>query len=424
MYYRLLLIAGITLITYPSFANVTQIIDAEINCAITKVAEPMRKSSGVRDITIKIIAQSSPNAFATYGNNIFLSSGLISLFDDPNVVRGVIAHEIGHLKAGHLLQMNNRVAASNGMMACSILLSAVALVSTGNTDALYPIASIATHTNERWNLKHSRENECIADSSAKSFLNKAGYSEYGLIKALRYFQSHQNIPETGRYDSTHPISLDRIRSLELSPSNQSSNENSELLFLYQMASAKLRGIESLKPICNIDNIDAKKYCMAHYYQKNNRTEDAIREINYLVNKYPNYPFFWQKKGELFLSIGSKEALVYYSKALNLSSDAILKIEEAIAKIIIENSKAHLSNAIAILEIGQGALIHNTTIIKYLSLAYDKIGEKGMHLYYRALGEYLVGNIQRSKKIAKIAQRYAGNNVTLTQKIKDIIDEDI
>jgi ABC-type Fe3+ transport system permease subunit len=49
------------------------------------------------------------NAFVYGGRNIFINTGLITLFNDPDVLKGVIAHELGHITGGHIARREEQI---------------------------------------------------------------------------------------------------------------------------------------------------------------------------------------------------------------------------------------------------------------------------------------------------------------------------
>ncbi|MDX1924549.1 MAG: M48 family metalloprotease [Rickettsiaceae bacterium] len=413
----------------------TEIIDAEINNSIEKIARPILNASGVKNVRIHILVDKQPNAFTTYGGDIYISSGLIATFSDPNVIRGVIAHELGHIKSGHLLQLQNKIMNNNGILASTILLGAAAAAITGSTDILYNQIGVGMHTYERSILKFSRENELVADASASRILQKAGYDDSGLLHILNYLDSRQNFSDVSRYDRTHPICPERInmlkslssvkssRSDERSLQKDSASRDEDTSFAYKMSSAKLGAFGEGAARESLDQ-DYLKYASICMSQKKHDIQAATRQIDELIKKYPKYPFFLQKKAELLLSAGSKDAIIYYERAASLTNSQIIKIELAIAKIILLSEKSEIDSSISMLEMNKERFGNNKLLLNYLSLAYDKKGDNATSLYYRALSEYYYGKKANAKKIANAAKMQANNNKSLNAKIKDIINEDI
>ena len=53
-------------------------------------------------VDLYLFNDNSVNAFVTCGQKIFVNTGLIMEFDDPSMLRGVLAHETGHIAGAHL----------------------------------------------------------------------------------------------------------------------------------------------------------------------------------------------------------------------------------------------------------------------------------------------------------------------------------
>ena len=78
--------------------------DAEIEQLLRDYSEPLLRAAGLNPsrIGIGVINDRNLNAFVTNGQNMYIHTGLILEAEKPNMVIGVIAHEIGHITGGHL----------------------------------------------------------------------------------------------------------------------------------------------------------------------------------------------------------------------------------------------------------------------------------------------------------------------------------
>ena len=88
----------------PAFADASLIRDAETEKFLHQLADPIFTAAGLNphDIKIYIVNDLSINAFVSGGQNVFINTGLIRKFKTPDALIGVIAHETGHITAGHL----------------------------------------------------------------------------------------------------------------------------------------------------------------------------------------------------------------------------------------------------------------------------------------------------------------------------------
>jgi beta-barrel assembly-enhancing protease len=151
-----------------------------------------------------------PNAFALPGNHIVVTSGLIDMAESPDMISGVLAHELGHLDLDHPMQGLVR---DLGVAATASLIFG----GSGMGDIAYYMTS----------MSYSRDMEAEADSRALELLHEAGLKADGLaafFELLRTSDDENNdeskdkgedesesIGETFlSWVSTHPGLADRV----------------------------------------------------------------------------------------------------------------------------------------------------------------------------------------------------------------------
>ena len=90
--------------------NANFIRDTEIESALYSWADPIFEVANIKNnnIRINIIANSQINAFVTDGTNMFINTGLIIKAGSASGLIGVIAHEAGHIAAGHILKLKEK----------------------------------------------------------------------------------------------------------------------------------------------------------------------------------------------------------------------------------------------------------------------------------------------------------------------------
>ena len=67
---------------------------------IRKIGEKLSRGAGV-SLNFYIINTDQVNAYATFGNNVFLTKGLLKAIDSEDELAGVLAHEVAHIKLKH-----------------------------------------------------------------------------------------------------------------------------------------------------------------------------------------------------------------------------------------------------------------------------------------------------------------------------------
>lgn len=160
-----------------------------------------------------LIKGTDPNAFATPGAYIFVTTGLILLTENEQELAGVLSHELSHVMARHVAQMIERSKRINIATLAAII---AGVLIGGGGEVSQAAAAMATATAEAVTLKYTRENEVEADHRGLQYTIKAGYDPNGLMTFLSKINklslaSTDNLPA---YLLTHPITENRISLLE------------------------------------------------------------------------------------------------------------------------------------------------------------------------------------------------------------------
>jgi len=157
-----------------------------------------------RPFTFDIVNDPSVNAFSIPGGHIYINSGLIAQADKADELAGVVAHEISHVVARHVIK---QVETQQEIGAIgSILLGQ-------NPGALQTLLAqiIAGGAMARF----SRADEKQADDLGLEFMTKAGYDPHGM---LDMFQKLMSLEKGGsgavtRFFADHPGTQDRINDI-------------------------------------------------------------------------------------------------------------------------------------------------------------------------------------------------------------------
>ena len=159
---------------------------------INAIGERVAAVSDRRDLEYKfyVINDEALNAFTIPGGHVYVFRGLYDKLDDDELA-AVIAHEIGHIAARHIVK---KMQASLGYQ----LLSTIALVAyTQRQDdknkkrAGYVAYAGATAFN-LVQLGYSRQDEYEADGLAVKYSTAAGYDPDGMRRALEVLRSEEN----------------------------------------------------------------------------------------------------------------------------------------------------------------------------------------------------------------------------------------
>ena len=131
------------------------------------------------------------NAFVTGNNYIYIHSGLLENLDSYEELEGIIAHEIGHLKLGHvesrkILSKQNSNLINIGIFA---LLGASLASSNNNVNGSILIGTDFFYKKQ---FKYNRTQELEADIFSIKSLNKLKKSSIGLRTFLKKLKKEKN----------------------------------------------------------------------------------------------------------------------------------------------------------------------------------------------------------------------------------------
>merc|ERR1711991_22674 len=350
----LLCIFIICLYCLKNIAYSKYIRDTEIENILYAWPKPILKIAGLEENNLKIhiVADKRINAFVTNGQNMFLNTGLIIKAGSASGLIGVIAHEIGHIKAGHIIKMKQAARKLQDNQFITSLLGMGLLIATTANDnfkddkmeiaqtALSIGPSIATKSF----FSFSRSNEYVADTLAIDFLKKVKRNPKSLSIILEklYGQELLLIERQDPFLRTHPLSkarMDLIKQKTSSVDNYSESKFDKIS--YARIKAKLEGfLESPGRILlkNTDNSISSRYARAIAYFRAPLYKKSIEEINSLLKDYPNDPFFLELKAQILSEKGKvKEAIKYYKESLKKIPNSPL-IMLPLCSLLLEDSK--------------------------------------------------------------------------------------
>jgi predicted Zn-dependent protease len=427
-------------IIFPSPGNavsISLISDAEVEQGVRHIINPIIRAAGLspEEMNVYIVLNSEINAFAISGNNIFINTGLIMLFNDANVLKGVVAHELGHVTGGHIVRMQERIKELYSRSIITSLLG-VAAIAGGVPNVGGAILSGSGHGLERGVLKFSRENEYSADQAGFKYLRASKNSSEGLIKILDYLNSHNTIDqkEYDAYLSTHPLTSERLFAIKNQGKWEYDTQRNRLdQQIYSRIYAKLHGfidnpkllIEKTDP--TLDQFDRDYELSIAYFRLHNLNK-ALSLIDNLIQKEPEDGYLYELKAQFLFEYGKLEsAIPVYEKAVDLHPEnALIKLEYAVALINSANKQSnkklrdeYYNRAIALLDIVTQIQPNNGWAYRNMAIAYGRIGEIGASNLMLAEEALAYGDYVKANMFISIAKRKGLNN-NLQLKAEDII----
>jgi predicted Zn-dependent protease len=143
------------------------------------------------------------NAFALPGGQIFITTGLYTLFSSEDQLAAVLSHEIAHVVARHSSQRIAKASLTKGI-------ADAVMVASGDARA----GQISAIVGQMVSMKFSREDEIEADRLGVFFMTESGYDPRGMVQLMELLQSTGRGNRPPEFFSTHPSPENRIEKIQ------------------------------------------------------------------------------------------------------------------------------------------------------------------------------------------------------------------
>lgn len=330
--FTLALFAACALAIQPAAAQ-SILRDAETEELLRDMAYPLIEASELEPESVEIVLINDPsiNAFVAGGQVVYVHAGLLNAADTANEVQGVIAHELGHITAGHVVRFEERTRQAQGITILSLLLGVGAALA-GAGDAAFGALMAGQQAALGSFLAFNRNQEAATDLAGARYLSGAGISGRGMIsffEKLRNFEIRRGYSQADEaaYGRTHPLSGDRIQTLRnLLAEDPAWNtpDDPELQARFEAVQAKLYGYlaepqRTFQQYPESDTSIPARYARAYAYHKDAQVEKALAETEALLAINPVNPYFLELEGQILLESGRpEEALKPLRKATDLT----------------------------------------------------------------------------------------------------------
>jgi predicted Zn-dependent protease len=409
--------------------------DAEIENTIAMIATPLSRAAGIGDhaITIRIINDDAVNAFATQGERIFINTGTILKSRGPNELKGVIAHEVGHLAGGHLLRLQDQMDQAMVSNILGMLAGVAAGVASGRGDVAGAVMMGAQHTAMRDFLAFSRAQESSADAFAMRILDATGQSTKGLLRFFEELGDQEALISSSQdpYVRTHPLTRDRMSALAdhvaRSPYSDVPAPANEAE-AFERAQAKL--LAYLKPgtatfmrYPEADRSIAGRYAHAIAYFRRAEIGRALPLIDGLIADRPNDPYFHELRGQMLVENQRlAEGVESYQSAARLApTEPLILVALAHAQVEL-GTQDSLTRARTNLKAALNLEPANSFAWQYLAKAEGMLGDEGMAAFALAEMAMAQGNPREALAHAKRAEGRIPAGTPDGLRLRDLIAE--
>lgn len=411
--------------------KLTYIRDAEIENTLMGWARPLAEAAGIDPtaLSIHIVNDHRLNAFVAGGQRIFIFSGLLIRAEGPGQIKGVIAHEMGHIAGGHLARLQARLESATVESIIGALLAVGAAVAAGRGDVAPVIIGAQGTYTQRSLLQYTRTQEQAADQAAVTYLDSTGESTEGLEEFMRVLAS-QEVLQAGRQDPylrTHPLGQERVAFLRSHVDNSpltGTPEPPEDIQAYERMKAKLVGYldpgQALKKYPESDTSIPARYARAIADYRLSRIEEALTETGALIAEEPDNPYFHELRGQiLFENARIPEAIEAYDKAVHLAPRERLLMVSLAQALIERNEPADIERARILLEQAVSIDPNNSNQWRLLAVAYGRGGEIGKAHLSQAEYFYFRGQAREAIDQANRAQTRLPEGSPAWQRAEDI-----
>lgn len=307
--------------------------DAETEQLLLDMTAPLVEASELEAGNVEVVLINDPsiNAFVAGGQVVYIHAGLINAAETANEVQGVIAHELGHITAGHVVRFEERVRSAQGISILSLLIGLGAALAGAGEAGMGAIMAGQQAAMSSF-LSFNRNQEAATDLAGARYLSGAGISGRGMIaffERLRNFEIRRGYSQADEaaYGRTHPLSGDRIatlRGLLESDAAWDAPDDPDLQERFLRVRAKLCGYlaepeRTLNMYPESDTSAAGRYARAYAFHKDARVDKALAETTGLLAMEPDNPYFLEVKGQILLESGRvTEALEPLRRATELT----------------------------------------------------------------------------------------------------------
>ena len=359
----------------------TFIADDEIESVLTDMVTDLLRAANVKHLKPKIflIHSNQVNAATAQGGQMLIYTSLIKACDKPEQLMAVLAHEVGHMVAGHVSTLElaqDKVAIP--LLAAAIL-GGAATIASGRPDALIAGVMGGSHLAARGLLRFTRTHESSADQAAIKLMQKLNWPTQGLASFLRKLDRMMasKMANIDPYTLTHPLTKDRIRAVKSSNHSGQVPEKYETGF-YRIK-AKVIGFltalpEVLKLYPHTDSSPYAMYARAIAYSRGGRkyVSESIFELEQLIKLQPNNAFLYELKGQILFENGQvKDSLEPLIKAAQLRPSSP-QIKIFLAHVMLETrASKYLKQAVGYLLYATQLKPRNIMAWRLLATAYGR-----------------------------------------------------
>lgn len=390
--------------------------DAEIEHMVRVYADPLFVAAGLDPdaVEIHLVNDPSLNAFVTQGQNLFLHTGIIIEAETPNELKGVIAHETGHMHNGDLVRASDGMHAAMGPMLVAMAAGILA-AAAGEGGAAAGLIASSQQFGYLSFASFSRGVEATADQTGVQLLEATGQSGRGLMNFFERFRSQEVFfyskdaeYRLDPYFRTHPLSSERIEALRARVEKQEYRDavdSPEDIRMLARAKAKIQGFlyeprATFTKFPETDTSTEALYARAVAHHKTGMLRDARACMDELIRREPDNPYFHELLGQILYENGrASEAVAPYRKAVELAPESALLHMGLAQALIDDGDDALLDDAMDHLQTSLMIERDNGFAWYLRARVHERRGETALAQLATAESAFASGNLPRARLFA-------------------------
>ena len=375
-----------------------------------------------RQFTIVLIDEKSLNAFAAPGGVVGVNGGLFLNAGNEAQLASVLGHELAHLSQRHFARNILRGRDTN-LASSLVMVSAIALAIISNNPTAFITGPAALQQQQ---LRYSRIFEREADRYGFNNLIAAGYDPAGMGQMFENMAkvrklAGDNPPE---FLLTHPITSSRVSDAFNAADQIEFTGGKKNTINFEFVKGRLKArYNSLSPQAAVKYFEKlykdyptneNKYAYISALQSNGQTDQALREMDEILIKFPKNLILNITKSEILLS-GQRlsDALKNIDQVLNISPG---NYPASIIKSKILSSKKEFIKSEEILR--DLLISKNRDPGLWMQLSEVQRAGKNIVGYHLSRGEYytLIGDFDNALNQFQFALSLSGNSFQTSETI--------
>jgi len=427
--------AGLMAFDLPALAQeggISILRDTETEEMLRSYEMPLARAAGldINAMHVMMVSDLEINAFATQPEDIFINAGILLWLKKPNEMIGVMAHETGHLSAGHMSRMSTGIQKATIPMLLSMLIGVAAMIA-GAGEAGMVIMQMGEAVAEAQFAAFTRVQESTADQIGIKLLNATHQSPMGMYNTFVRLAADEarRAYKIDPYAVDHPSGQDRVMALQdlvdASP-YRDVQDPPEVVHTFEMVQAKLAGYvlpvpDAMNRYPLTDTSEPARYARAMIYMRKPDFRAALAEIDSLIRDEPNNPYFYEVRGQIYVSMAKPElGIADYQKCVDLKPGAPqLRLGLATAQLATDNP-ALAGEALKNLK--AASLVENDDAFTWYETAqaYSSLKNEPMANLSTAELYYNVGDMRKAMVFASRARPGLTQGSADWQRANDII----